>query len=116
MATLKENAVEEANHKLNVRRQDEREDPADLNSFTVLQTNWSAGAQQYMKPHIIAAIDTNPGSLTKASEEVRTAHLREYGGTVAVVLAKGANSWASKTNFYYYAVYKGVYIGVWSSD
>ena len=91
-----------------------RYDAALAQNFEVIQTNWSGNAQQYMKPHIVTGIDT--GSLSQAALDIRTAHLSEYGGTVSVVLTKGAHSWASRTRYYYYAKYSGVYIGIWSSD
>lgn len=82
--------------------------------FEVLETNWSGNAQAYMKPHIVTAIDTV--SLLQAAKDIRTAHLSKYGGTVAVVLMRGDHAWASRTNYYYYARYRGVFIGIWSSD
>ena len=98
----------------------ERDEVVELavGTYTVHQTNWSGNAQQYMKPHIVTALDTE--SVLDACASIRTAHLSKYGGTVSVIITKCWNPWAVNTKYYYDATYRNdnglFYIAIFSSD
>lgn len=89
-----------------------------VGTYKIIITNMPVNAQQYLKPHIVTALDTE--STREASISITNAYTSQYGGTISVIITKCWADWTSNTPYHYDAEYSNsngtFYISIFSSN